>query len=46
MDAQNIKESINFLFFFVDCNIFDTKLNFVPRYSVVCDVSIEIGLHL
>ena len=29
---------------FVDCNILDAMLNFVLRYSVVSDGSIEIGV--
>ena len=33
-------------FFFVDCSIGDAKLVFVPRYSVVSDALIEIGVHL
>ena len=44
-DLQNIKESKNFTFF-VDCSIVDAKLVFVPRYSVVSDALIEIGVHL
>ena len=35
-----------FYFFFVDCNIVDAMLNFVLWYSVVSDMSIEIGVHL
>ena len=36
----------NLLIFFVDCNIVEVKLKFVPRHSVVSDVSIEIGMCL
>ena len=33
-------------FFFVNCNIVDAMLNFVLRYLVVSDMSIEVGVRL
>ena len=33
-------------FFFFDCSIVDSKLVFVPSYSVVSDMLIEIGVQL
>ena len=44
MDPQNIKGSKSLTFF--DCSIVDSKLVFVPSYSVVSDVLIEIGVQL
>ena len=40
-----ILRNLRLLIFLVDCSIVNAKLVFVPRYSVISDTLIEIGVH-